>query len=147
MQPRLAVAKPERARRSRLVVEAAHAAANLESARIILQDRERYAGVMVEWASRTVAGHESNEDKQRAVKAALLHPNGASKSDHQIALHVGVDHTTVMRWRQRMESTGAIHQSPVRTGNDGRTINTANINIGRRPQPAAEAQPDWRPAA
>ena len=68
--------------------------------------------------------------QQRAVKAALMHPQGSGKSDRQIAAHVGVDHQTVANWRAKL--TGEIRQSDVRTGRDGRTINTANI--GRRPE-------------
>ncbi len=61
------------------------------------------------------------------VIAALKHPNGAKKSDRQIAEHVGVDHKTVSRYRSQLAPTGEIPQSPERTGRDGRTINTANI--------------------
>ncbi len=66
-----------------------------------------------------------NEDKQRAVKAALAHPASLSLSDHQIARHVGVDVKTVGNWRDKL--TMEIPQSIKRTGSDGRTINTANI--------------------
>jgi transposase len=55
-------------------------------------------------------------------QAALVHLAGAGKSDHQIADHVGVDHVTVMRWREKLQATGEIHQSTKRTGRDGRTI-------------------------
>jgi hypothetical protein len=44
----------------------------------------------------------TNEDKARAVKAALAHPNGAAKSDHQIAKHVGVDVKTVGNWHEKL---------------------------------------------
>src|ERR1035441_9441845 len=44
----------------------------------------------------------TNEDKQRAVKAALGHPGGAGKSDSAIAKHVGVDVKTVGSWRDRL---------------------------------------------
>lgn len=60
----------------------------------------------------------SNADKQRAVQAALRHPEGAKKSDHLIAEHVGVDRQTVTNWRKKM--TGEIRQSPERIGRDGR---------------------------
>ena len=78
----------------------------------------------------------TNEDKQRAVKAALLHPKCKGLSDHAIAKHVGVTHPTVISWRAKLESTGKIFQSDKRTGRDGRTINTANI--GRKPEPKPE---------
>jgi len=35
--------------------------------------------------------HRTTNDKQRAVKSALLHANGISLSDGEIARHVGVD--------------------------------------------------------
>jgi hypothetical protein len=69
----------------------------------------------------------TNEDKQRSVKAALLHPMGAGKSDRQLAIHVGVDHVTIKNWRDKLGATGEIQQSGRRTGADGRTINIANI--------------------
>ena len=66
-------------------------------------------------------------DKQKAVRLALaLRPN---LSDRKIAEHCGVDHKTVAALRAKA-STGEIPQSTIRTGADGRTINTANI--GRR---------------
>jgi hypothetical protein len=76
----------------------------------------------------------TNDDKQRAVKAALAHPNGAGKSNSQIARHVGVDEGTVRNWRDKMQATSEIPKSTARTGSDGRTINTANI--GRKPAPS-----------
>lgn len=74
--------------------------------------------------------YRSNEDKQRAVKAALGHPKGAGMSDNQIAKHVGVDHVTVANWREKLTATCEIHKSTKRTGLDGRTTNVSNI--GRR---------------
>jgi transposase-like protein len=65
----------------------------------------------------------SNEDKARAVIAALrLRPR---ESDRAIADHVGVSYQTVANHRKRLSNFGS--QSEVRTGRDGRTINTANI--------------------
>jgi len=52
----------------------------------------------------------TNDDKGRAVQAALLHPLSAGLSDRQIAQHVGVDHTTVLRWREKLSAFGALHQ-------------------------------------
>lgn len=72
----------------------------------------------------------TNEDKQRAVKAALLHPLGARKSDRQIAEHIGAGHALVSRLRKELESTVSLRQSAKRTGKDGRTINTSNIGKG-----------------
>lgn len=68
-----------------------------------------------------------NDDKSKAVKAALLHPNGAKLADNKIAEHVGVSHATVAKYRKQLEATCQIDKSTERTGADGRTINTANI--------------------
>ena len=69
----------------------------------------------------------SNADKRNTVKQALLHPKGVNLSDRQIAKHVGVDHKTISTVRRENEVTGEIPQSTLRTGLDGRTINTKNI--------------------
>ncbi len=66
-------------------------------------------------------------DKRNAVKEAFLHSEGEMKSNRQIADDVGVHHVTVGTIRKELESTGEIHQSDFRKGQDGRTINTANI--------------------
>lgn len=89
----------------------------------------------------------SNDDKQRAVKAALQHPKCAGLSDRAIAKHVGVDHVTVSRWREKL--TGEVHQSTLRTGSDGRTINVANIGKKQAEPPPITSQyqpPPPRPA-
>jgi ParB-like chromosome segregation protein Spo0J len=83
-------------------------------------------------ANKTNGLRRTNEDKQRAVKAALLHPKGAGLSDNQIAEHVGVDHKTVAACREKLEATREIPKSQKRTGRDGRTINTATIGRRRR---------------
>jgi hypothetical protein len=80
----------------------------------------------------------SPADKRRAVRLALeLRPN---LSDRAIAQHCGVAVMTVGAVR-REASTVQNGQSgaanTLRTGADGRTINTANI--GRRPEPRAQA--------
>ena len=77
----------------------------------------------------------TNEDKRNAVKMALMHPKGAEKSDNQIAKHVGVSHTTVQNIRRELEATCKICKSTTRTGQDGRTINTARIGFGKTPPP------------
>lgn len=74
-------------------------------------------------ANKTNGLRRTNDDKQRAVRAALGHPNGAGLSDRQVASHVGVDHKTVSAWREKLEGTGEIPQSDHRTGRDGRTTN------------------------
>ncbi len=71
------------------------------------------------------------EDRKRAIKSALQHPQGEKRSDSEIAKHVGVSHTTVAKYRAELESTCQIGKSPDRTGCDGRTINTAKIGKDR----------------
>jgi len=66
-------------------------------------------------------------DKEKAVKGALLHPNGAKMSDRQIAEYVGVSDVTVAKYRRELEATSKLLKSDTRTGKDGRTTNTANI--------------------
>lgn len=73
----------------------------------------------------------SNEDKQRAVKAALQHPKSVGLSDREIARHVGVDHQTVANWRGKL--SGEIRQIETRTVTRNGTTYTQNTaNIGRK---------------
>lgn len=88
----------------------------------------------------------SNDDKQRAVQAALKHPKCAGLSDRAIAKHVGVDKNTVSAWRSKV--TGEIPQSKLRTGADGRTINTSNIGkakVATPPVPEEQTQAEAQP--
>jgi uncharacterized ParB-like nuclease family protein len=94
----------------------------------------------------------TNADKQRTVKAALKHPNGASQSNYQIAAHVGVDEWTVRKWRETL-STGIpqiARRTVTRAGATYRQ-NTANIGKAKRrtkretkptPPPPAELAPE-----
>jgi len=87
----------------------------------------------------------SNDDKKKAVIAALKHPQGAKKSDRQIAEHVGVSSNMVLKYREQLVSTAQVAQSPERTGRDGRTINTANIGKVKQEPVAAEPEPEELP--
>lgn len=73
-------------------------------------------------------------DKQRAIEAALRHPNGAGKSDRSIAEYLGVDHKTVAKVRIELAVSGEIPQignrEVVRNGTTY-TQNTAGINASR----------------
>lgn len=102
-----------------------------------LQDAQWYSFS----ANKTNGLRRTNEDKGRAVQAALTHPKGTSLSDRQIAQHVGVDHTTVLRWRERLSASGAIHQTDTRTATrGGKTYEMKVEKIGRRTTaPAPEA--------
>jgi hypothetical protein len=84
----------------------------------------------------------SNEDKARAVKAALV--ARPRMSDRQIADHVGVHFDTVAKYRAELKAAGTIGNSDSRTGRDGRTINTANIGraAGEKAEPPAPPDPD-----
>lgn len=83
----------------------------------------------------------SNDDKQRAVQAALRHPKCAGLSDGAIAKHVGVSQPTVSAWRAKLNPTHKLYES-TRKGSDGRTINTANIGKQSSTQAStAPAQP------
>lgn len=53
-------------------------------------------------ANRTNGLRRTNDDKQRAVKAALAHPRAASLSDTEIARHCGVSIPTVSGWREKL---------------------------------------------
>ena len=81
----------------------------------------------------------SNEDKQRAVKAALQHPYGVTLSDRQISIHVGVAQSTVTEWRKKLESSYRIDKIATRTATrKGRHYQQHTANIGRRPLPAED---------
>jgi hypothetical protein len=74
--------------------------------------------------------YRSNDDKQRAVKAALCHPKGAGLSDNQIAKHVGVSQPTVLRCREKLVASYTLYKIESRTVTRGGTtyqLNTANI--------------------
>ena len=85
-------------------------------------------------ANQTHGLRRSNEDKQRAIKAALRHPNGAQMPDREIARHLGVDHKTVGGWREKLQASGEIPQMTERTvTRDGVQYaqNTANIGANQ----------------
>jgi uncharacterized ParB-like nuclease family protein len=84
-------------------------------------------------ANQTHGLRRTNDDKQRAIQAALRHPNGVTMANREIARHLGVDHKTVGDWREKLEATGEIPQSTTRTGADGRTIDTTNIGTNQPP--------------
>lgn len=85
----------------------------------------------------------TTEDKQRAITAALKHPNGASRSNREIGRHLGVDDKTVGEWRKKLESAAEIPQVTERQGADGKVYSTANIGANR-PNGMAAGTPDAR---
>ena len=76
----------------------------------------------------------TNRDKQRALRAALTHNNAGTLSDHQLAVHVGVDLKTVGNWRAKL--TMEVPQSTKRKGLDGRTIDVTRIGKTSAPEQA-----------
>lgn len=78
---------------------------------------------------------------QRAMMVARLLERDPGASDRRVAAEAGVDHRTVGRIRERMESTGEIPQSTERTGIDGRTRGLPDARHADR----GEAEPEGRP--
>ena len=74
-------------------------------------------------ANQTHGLRRTNEDKEKAVKAALMHPRATEKklSDVAIAEHVGVAPNTVKKYRDELVATSQIAKSTERTGKDGKT--------------------------
>jgi hypothetical protein len=70
----------------------------------------------------------SNSDKQRAVKAALMHPKCSGLSNKSIAAHVGVNEGMIRTWLLKL--TSEVPKSTLRTGSDGRTIK--RLTLGGR---------------
>jgi hypothetical protein len=62
----------------------------------------------------------SREDTGRAIELALQHTYAAQLSNGEIAKHLGVAASTVLRHREKLESTGALHRLYKRLGKDGR---------------------------
>lgn len=74
----------------------------------------------------------TNDDKRKAVMAALRHPKGAKMSDTQIAEHVGVDVKTVGKYRSELESSMEIPEITTRTvTRGGKTYEQNTANIGK----------------
>lgn len=99
-----------------------------------------------QWASYGAnPGHglkRTNEDKRRAVLAALRHPNAASLSNVQIAAHVHVDEGTIRNYRAQMEASSEIPKMGERTVTRGGQTYTQNVsNIGANQPVYAEV---WR---
>lgn len=90
----------------------------------------------------------TNEDKERAVKAALAHSKSLGLSDEKVAIHCGVSRHYVLEWRHKLKPLTCnltTSQERPRLGADGRTINTANI--GRKLEPKESTPRTASPAA
>lgn len=127
-----------------------HRVAAHQAAGILIVDANIHQGTQADAQWRSYAANQThglrrtNEDKERAIKAALRHPNGITLANREIARHLGVDHKTVGSWREKMEATGEIPQSTTRTGADGRAIDTTNIGTNQPPVKATETDEERR---
>jgi transposase-like protein len=97
-------------------------------------------------ANKTNGLRRTNEDKQRAVKSALLHARAASLSNSAIARHVGVDEATVRNWRAELAASSEIPKIDTRTvSRQGSTYQQRTTQIGRRRRTKPSA-PDAEPS-
>jgi hypothetical protein len=72
----------------------------------------------------------TNEDKERAVRAALAHPEAKDKSNVAIAKHCGVDEKTVRKYRDATTASSEFPKMRTRTvtrGPSNYSQNTARI--------------------
>ena len=99
-------------------------------------------------ANKTNGLRRTNDDKQRAVKAALLHPKSHRLSNSAIARHVGVDHQTVHNWRAKLEASCEIRKIETRTATrKGKTYQQNTSNIGRKRKRSRSSAAPSAPAA
>lgn len=83
----------------------------------------------------------TNEDKQRAVQAALMHPKSVNLGDRELGRHLGVSHHMVGDWRQKLSvKVSQIDQNITRTvTRGGTTYQQSIVNIGHagvsKPEP------------
>jgi len=122
-------------------VEAAHEAGLTEIAAEITPGTLEDAQWLCLAANQTHGLRRTNEDKRRAVMAALQHPRSAGMSSNAIAKHVGVSHTLVDDCRRELAPTLADSASATkRQCSDGRVMNTENIggnsSSPKTPKPA-----------
>lgn len=83
----------------------------------------------------------NNEDKKNMLARRIERGHEwASWSDGRIAGVLGVDRSTISRWRAAIGATGAF--APVRIGADGREINVANISEANAARPKFNVG-DW----
>jgi hypothetical protein len=73
----------------------------------------------------------NREDLRRIVRLALLHPNGVTLSDRELARHCSVHHNTVSKIRQELEVSGEFRQIEKRlVTRNGQTYQVDTGNIG-----------------
>ena len=91
----------------------------------------------------------TNNDKRNAVTQALLHPQGANKTDRSVAFDVGTSHTTVQNIRRELVVSGKICQIDsriVQRGNQTYCQNTSQIGTNRSETNVSEEIPLPKPA-
>ena len=87
----------------------------------------------------------SNDDKRRAVEAALRHPFAARYSDEHIAHHCEVHRNTVLAYRNHLAQI--VQDTAERTVTRNGTTYTMNTaNIGRREEAETQPQIEWQVA-
>jgi len=69
---------------------------------------------------------------ERNTKDALRHPRSQGMSNRALAAHLGVDHKTIGKYRNELQSTGEIPQLTQRAGADGRTRDVSGIADANR---------------
>jgi len=83
----------------------------------------------------------TNDDKRKAVMAALRHPKGAKLSNVQIAEHCGVSEYLVRDCRKELESIFDIIEDKTRTvTRGGKTYEQNTANIGKASATPAEVE-------
>jgi len=84
----------------------------------------------------------SGPDKRRAVTLALGNEEWATKSDRQIAGHIGgVSHMTVRRIRAELSCNNVTPDAETRTGKDGKQHPVKKTKAPTAPAPEAPADP------
>lgn len=85
----------------------------------------------------------TRNDVQLAIRRALLHPNGAGKSDRQIADHVACTNKTVAPIRRELvasEEIPQIEEREVTRGGSTYSMKTSGINAARTGDPDQELE-------
>ena len=94
-------------------------------------------------ANRANGLRRTNDDKQRAVKAALQHPRAESLSDSELARHCGVSVPTVAAWREKMGLSLNTLKIDARTvTRNGKAYKQKTGKIGRSPRKRNSAPPE-----
>lgn len=89
----------------------------------------------------------TREDRVRAIKAALCHPEGAQRSDSDIARHIGVSPSTVGKYRAEIEATFQSGKSSGHAGKSSGTVSQEPKNAASGPAPQPVESPAARSAA